>query len=115
MSVTTNDGEFKYEPTAPYVLSEPDDEWCCAVVRTEDGQVLGSDGWQQMGCPEDATFGRDLAWIVPELNRLAGEIQRLQSLFAAAGEIAAEPINRFETPELRLEMIQRLAMSASGR
>lgn len=77
--LTTADGEYRYEPKAPYVLSEPGSDYEHAIVRTADGEVLGTDGWQQAMCVEDATFTRDLAWIVPELNRQADEIERLRA------------------------------------
>jgi hypothetical protein len=78
-TLPTADGEFEYEPTARYVLSRPDEEWCYAIVRTADGEVLGVDGWQQTGVVEDASFTRDLAWILPELNRLAERADLLGS------------------------------------
>lgn len=48
-----------------YYLRE--DEWRYALIRASDGVEIACDG----GEPEDATFTRDYAPVVDELNRIA--------------------------------------------
>ena len=76
--------------TAAYILTEPDDDWCRAIVRTSDDVELGSDGWQQMGVVEDATFTRDLAWVLVELNRLADELAAANRILQAVADDCGE-------------------------
>jgi hypothetical protein len=74
MNETTETAE-KVDSPLPYEVRQQEDDWSGVwlnvIVRTADGAEVGSDGWAALGCPEDATFTRDLRWVPEELNRLA--------------------------------------------
>jgi len=65
-----------YEMNYPY---SDEYEGChCSLLYETDGEkpirLIATDQME----PEDASFGRDLKWVVEELNKLASRIQELE-------------------------------------
>ncbi len=62
-------------PEPGYYLLADEDDYRSILVRASDGYWLMADG----GEPEDATFTRDYAPALAELNRLAAHVAELEA------------------------------------
>ena len=75
-------------PEAAYFLREESNDWGtwnCLIRRADDIEVATDSGE-----PEDATFTRDYAPVVSELNRLAARIDTLEAELALLRAVTEE-------------------------